>query len=83
MCIRDRCWVCLVGPVVVTCPGTGAVVRTTVKELYAGGIPHMPNGRCPWCSGYVPTFKHALTENVNVTQYTNAAVTQDSGASDD
>ena len=67
------------GPVVVTCPGTGAQVRTTVEELYSGGIPHMPNGRCPWCSSYVPTFKHALTENVNVTQFTDASVTQESG----
>ena len=66
------------GSVVVTCPD-GRTMTTTVDELYSGGIPHLPFGRCPWCSGPVAVYKPALDEKITVTQYTNARISQESG----
>ena len=66
------------GPVVVTC-GDGRKAETTIGQLYSGGIPHLPNGRCPWCSGHVALYRPALSEHITVTNYVNARVTQESG----
>ena len=66
------------GPVVVTC-GDGRKAETTIEQLYSGGIPHLPNGRCPWCSGHVALYRPALTEHITVNNYVNARVTQESG----